>query len=82
MAEVVEFLKLRAYEAFACGDYLSALDGLRQLEHSGIEDAELFNDLAVVLHRLGRHGEAIARLRKSIELGGDDFLVGNLIARK
>ncbi len=78
MMEEAQAVRQQAYEHFSQGNFEEALQLFRQLETEA-EDAELANDIAVVLYRLGQTEKAVEKFRHSLSLGGGDFLAVNAI---
>lgn len=56
--------------AYAAGDFAQAEAAYRQVTRDHPEAADAWNNLATVLHRTGRTGEALAAARRAIALGG------------
>jgi Flp pilus assembly protein TadD len=58
----------RADELFVNGDYVQAGDMYQRLVSSGYRDVNLYNNLGLTLHYLGRSQEALQRLNEGIAL--------------
>jgi SAM-dependent methyltransferase len=77
----LEDLKEQAYECFEKGDFQSALNFLVSISTQHGSNAELSNDIAVVLHKLGRTEEALRKFREAQALSdsGPSMIVDNLL---
>jgi len=72
-ADSLEEVFLRANRAFLAGDDRAAIAGYRQLLDSGVEDAEVYYDLATAYARRGELGRAIQFYERVLRLRpGDD----------
>lgn len=69
----------RAYHHFSAGELGETLSLLTELEAKAGVDAELANDLGVVLFRMGDHLAALRRFQQSAALEGESLVAGNLI---
>lgn len=74
-------MRQHAYDSFAAGDFNAALGWLAKIHAQFGTDAELANDIAVVLHKLGRTAEAVAQFREAQQLSGEGqgLLAANLL---
>jgi tetratricopeptide (TPR) repeat protein len=64
---------LRANQAFLAGDDRAAVEGYRQLVDSGVDDAEVYYNLATAYSRRGQLGRAIQFYERVLRLRpGDD----------
>lgn len=81
MSDDSRILRAQAYQCFGAGDLPGALKLLTSVyvQHGG--DAELANDIAVVLHKLGRTDEALLKFREAQALSGEgrSLLADNLL---
>lgn len=80
MMDEAQAIRQQAYERFAQGEFAQALMLFQKLESAGEGDAELANDIAVVMHRMGNTEAAVEKFREALDLGGGDFLAPNAIA--
>lgn len=81
MSDDLQQLREKAYEHFAAGNFNDALGCLATLHAQLGSDAELSNDIAVVLHKLGRTKEALLKFREAQSLSGESrsLVADNLI---
>jgi Flp pilus assembly protein TadD len=64
-------------------DYVTAFDLLQRAQDTGLQAAELFNNLGVVLVAFGRPDEALRQFAKAAELSPQDKRAAdNLVAMK
>ena len=64
-------------------DYVTAIDLLQRAQDTGLQAAELFNNLGVVLAGLGRLDEAAKQFEKAVEISPQDRRAAdNLVAMK
>ena len=59
---------LRAEELFVNGNYVQASDMYQRIVSSGYRDVNVYNNLGLTLHYLGRSEEALQRLNEGIAL--------------
>jgi len=74
-------LRVQAYDCFEKGDFQAALKLLTNISSQHGNNTELSNDIAVVLHKLGRTTEALTVFREAQALSGEgrSLLVDNLL---
>lgn len=74
-------LEEAAYARAGEGDFAGALAAFAQIEATHGADAQLANDIAVMLVRLGRTQDAVSRFRQAAALLGreQDLLLGNVL---
>ncbi|MFZ3152363.1 methyltransferase domain-containing protein [Pseudomonas sp.] len=78
MASDLQAIKQQAYQAFAAGDFATALALLEQVRQGVGLYAELANDLAVIHHKLGDTSSALQLFRQALALQGEsEHLVAN-----
>jgi SAM-dependent methyltransferase len=78
MASDLQAIKQQAYQAFASGDFATALALLEQIRQGVGLYAELANDLAVIHHKLGDTPSALQLFRQALALQGEsEHLVAN-----
>ena len=58
----------RADEMFVNGDYVQAADMYQRIVSAGYRNVEVYNNLGLTLHYLGRSNEALQRLNEGIAL--------------
>jgi SAM-dependent methyltransferase len=66
-----QVVKAQAYKCFEQGEFNGALNLLMSVYDPHGGDTELANDIAVVLYRLGRTGEALNRFREAQAMCGE-----------
>lgn len=72
-ADTLSDVFMRANRAFLAGDDRAAIAGYRQLVDSGVDDAEVYYDLATAYARHGEQGRAIQFYERVLRLRpGDD----------
>jgi SAM-dependent methyltransferase len=81
MMDDPQALRAQAYKCFEKGDYQGALKLFSSVLARDGNDAELANDIGVVLHQLGRTAEALTRFREAQALSGEgrSLLADNLL---
>ncbi|MFD3300191.1 methyltransferase domain-containing protein [Aquipseudomonas alcaligenes] len=81
MSDDLQHLRNKAYEHFAAGDFNESLACLATLHARQGSNPELANDIAVVLHKLGRTQEALLKFREAQNLSGEarSLVADNLI---
>jgi len=62
----------QANQRYLAGDDAGAIAGYRQLVEAGVDDAEVYFDLATAYARQGRHGRAIQFYERVVRLRPDD----------